>query len=97
MAPVVLKGHQAAVWCLIELSNGTYATASADKTIKLWRKDSGVLNTLKGTSFFFHFSYRKQIKTILPSYLTMLLIILIGLSVNNLMKCSDIDAICYFQ
>ncbi|XP_047521233.1 phospholipase A-2-activating protein [Pieris napi] len=48
MAPIVLKGHQAAVWSLVELANGTYATASADKSIKLWRKDGGLLSTLTG-------------------------------------------------
>ncbi|XP_032511114.2 phospholipase A-2-activating protein [Danaus plexippus] len=48
MSPVLLKGHQAAVWCVIELSNGVYATASADKTIKLWRKDGALINTLSG-------------------------------------------------
>ncbi|KAI5644066.1 PUL domain-containing protein [Phthorimaea operculella] len=46
--PVTLKGHQAAVWCIVELGNGTYATASADKTIKLWKKDGTVISTLTG-------------------------------------------------
>ncbi|CAG4977521.1 unnamed protein product [Colias eurytheme] len=48
MAPIILKGHQAAVWAFVELANCTYATASADKTIKLWRKDGGVIATLTG-------------------------------------------------
>ncbi|XP_075970869.1 phospholipase A2 activator protein [Anticarsia gemmatalis] len=48
-APKTLKGHQAAVWSVIELFNGTYATASADKTIKLWNKaDCSVITTLTG-------------------------------------------------
>lgn len=47
--PKTLKGHQAAVWSIIELFNGTYATASADKTIKLWKKQDGALiKTLTG-------------------------------------------------
>ncbi|XP_063361364.1 phospholipase A-2-activating protein [Cydia amplana] len=46
--PVTLKGHQAAVWAVVELGNGTYATASADKTIKLWKKDGSLITTLAG-------------------------------------------------
>ncbi|CAH0728958.1 unnamed protein product, partial [Brenthis ino] len=48
MAPIILKGHQAAVWAALELGNGTYATASADKSIKLWRKDGGLIVSLAG-------------------------------------------------
>lgn len=47
-SPLTLKGHQAAVWAVIDLGNGTYATASADKTIKLWKKDGSVISTLSG-------------------------------------------------
>ncbi|XP_047985835.1 phospholipase A-2-activating protein isoform X2 [Leguminivora glycinivorella] len=46
--PLTLKGHQAAVWAVVELGNGTYATASADKTIKLWKKDGSLITTLTG-------------------------------------------------
>lgn len=46
--PVTFKGHQAAVWSNIELYNGTLATASADKSIKLWTKDGTLLSTLTG-------------------------------------------------
>ncbi|KAJ0179726.1 hypothetical protein K1T71_004317 [Dendrolimus kikuchii] len=46
--PVTFKGHQAAVWSNIELCNSTFATASADKTIKLWMKDGGLITTLAG-------------------------------------------------
>ncbi|CAB3243021.1 unnamed protein product [Arctia plantaginis] len=47
--PKTLKGHQAAVWSVIELCDGTYATASADKTIKLWKKEDGsLISTLTG-------------------------------------------------
>lgn len=50
--PKSLKGHQAAVWSIIELGNGTYATASADKAIKLWKKEDGsLINTLTGKSY----------------------------------------------
>ena len=48
LAPIILKGHQAAVWAALELGNGTYATASADKTIKLWRKDGGLIISITG-------------------------------------------------
>ncbi|CAK1552863.1 unnamed protein product [Leptosia nina] len=48
MAPIILKGHQAAVWALVELANSVYATASADKTIKMWRKDGALITTLTG-------------------------------------------------
>ncbi|XP_026490148.2 phospholipase A-2-activating protein [Vanessa tameamea] len=48
MSPVILRGHEAAVWAALELKNGTLATASADKTIKLWRKDGALLSTLTG-------------------------------------------------
>ncbi|KAI8429183.1 hypothetical protein MSG28_007720 [Choristoneura fumiferana] len=46
--PMTLKGHQAAVWAAVELGNKTYATASADKTIKLWKKDGDLISTLTG-------------------------------------------------
>ncbi|KAL0840126.1 hypothetical protein ABMA28_015431 [Loxostege sticticalis] len=46
--PLVLKGHQAAVWAVLELGNSTYATASADKTIKLWNKDATLITSLTG-------------------------------------------------
>ncbi|KAH9634238.1 hypothetical protein HF086_012700 [Spodoptera exigua] len=46
--PLSLKGHQAAVWAAVELFNDTYATASADKTIKLWKKDGSIISTLTG-------------------------------------------------
>ncbi|XP_050681679.1 phospholipase A-2-activating protein [Leptidea sinapis] len=48
MAPVILRGHQAAVWASIELGNCTYATASADKTIKLWKKNGELITSLTG-------------------------------------------------
>ncbi|XP_026739639.1 phospholipase A-2-activating protein [Trichoplusia ni] len=47
-APLILKGHQAAVWAAVELFSNTYATASADKTIKLWMKDGSIITTLTG-------------------------------------------------
>ncbi|XP_028174259.1 phospholipase A-2-activating protein-like, partial [Ostrinia furnacalis] len=46
--PLILKGHQAAVWAVLELGDGAYATASADKTIKLWKKDTTLITTLTG-------------------------------------------------
>ncbi|XP_026751047.2 phospholipase A-2-activating protein [Galleria mellonella] len=46
--PITLKGHQAAVWAVVELHNNTYATASADKTIKLWNKEGVPISTLTG-------------------------------------------------
>ncbi|XP_053603095.1 phospholipase A-2-activating protein [Plodia interpunctella] len=46
--PLTIKGHQAAVWAIVEVHNGTYATASADKTIKLWKKDGSLISTLTG-------------------------------------------------
>jgi phospholipase A-2-activating protein len=33
----VLKGHTAAVWAVLSLPSGDILTASADKTIKIWR------------------------------------------------------------
>ncbi|XP_052738661.1 phospholipase A-2-activating protein [Bicyclus anynana] len=48
MTPTVLKGHQAAVWAIIQLANGAFATASADKHINLWRRDGGKINSLTG-------------------------------------------------
>ncbi|RVE52510.1 hypothetical protein evm_002904 [Chilo suppressalis] len=47
-ALLTLKGHQAAVWAVVELGNCTYATASADKTIKLWKKSGELITTLTG-------------------------------------------------
>lgn len=46
--PLTLKSHQAAVWSAIELGNSTYATASADKTVKLWMKSGTLISTLTG-------------------------------------------------
>ncbi|KAM3961586.1 LOW QUALITY PROTEIN: phospholipase A2 activator protein [Aphomia sociella] len=46
--PLTLKGHQAAVWAVVELCNSTYATASADKFIKLWNKEGVLISTLTG-------------------------------------------------
>ncbi|XP_048484837.1 phospholipase A-2-activating protein [Plutella xylostella] len=46
--PVTLKGHQAAVWAIVELNSGLYATASADKTIMLWNKDGSQVKALTG-------------------------------------------------
>ncbi|KAL4710493.1 hypothetical protein ACJJTC_008895 [Scirpophaga incertulas] len=46
--PLTIKGHQAAVWGVIQLDDGTYATASADKTIKLWKSDINLITTLTG-------------------------------------------------
>lgn len=60
MAPIILKGHQAAVWAALELGNGTYATASADKSIKLWRKDGGIIISLTG-----NFIFRKKLYLII--------------------------------
>ncbi|CAG9784874.1 unnamed protein product, partial [Diatraea saccharalis] len=48
VVPITLKGHQAAVWAVVELGNSTYATASADKTIKLWKKSGDLITTLTG-------------------------------------------------
>ena len=35
-----LKGHSAAVWAVVVLPDGTVASASADKSIKLWKEDA---------------------------------------------------------
>jgi phospholipase A-2-activating protein len=42
-----LSGHEGAVWAVLGLENGDIATASADKTIKLWR-DLMCIKTLGG-------------------------------------------------
>lgn len=59
MSPIILKGHQAAVWAALELKNATFATASADKSIKLWRKDGALISTLTGKRMYILF---KQIE-----------------------------------
>ncbi|CAH2075514.1 unnamed protein product, partial [Iphiclides podalirius] len=48
LEPLTLKGHEAAVWAIVELGCGTYATASADKTIKLWKRSGELISTLTG-------------------------------------------------
>lgn len=45
---IELKGHDAAVWAVIALSNGKYATGSADKTIFVWNAKGEKLVVLKG-------------------------------------------------
>lgn len=42
-------GHTAAVWCVIDLSNGSVVTGSADKTVIVWNKNtSSIVHTLTG-------------------------------------------------
>lgn len=53
---MTLKDHQAAVWAVVELGCGVYATASADKTIKLWKKNGELISTLTGIVTFVHMS-----------------------------------------
>ena len=43
-----IRGHTEAVYTLIELKDGTLASGSEDKTIKLWRRDGTYLGSLKG-------------------------------------------------
>ncbi|MEG4963492.1 MULTISPECIES: nSTAND1 domain-containing NTPase [unclassified Microcoleus] len=44
-----LKGHQAAIYNItFSPDNQTFASASADNTIKLWKSDGSLLNTLSG-------------------------------------------------
>lgn len=47
-SPISFNGHQAAVWAVVELCDGTIATASADKSIKLWKKNHELKTTLTG-------------------------------------------------
>ena len=37
----VLRGHQAAVWAVLQLSAEVVVTASADRTVRLWNRASG--------------------------------------------------------
>lgn len=41
-------GHQAAVWCVIQLHEGDVVTGSADKNIKIWKKNGSLRSTLAG-------------------------------------------------
>ncbi|CRL05013.1 CLUMA_CG018161, isoform A [Clunio marinus] len=45
---IELKGHDAAVWAVIALKNGKYATGSADKNIYVWNEKGERLVVLKG-------------------------------------------------
>ncbi|KAL0277899.1 UNVERIFIED_CONTAM: hypothetical protein PYX00_005018 [Menopon gallinae] len=42
------RGHGAAVWSVIQLSNGAVVTASADKNVKVWGMNGSCLTTLTG-------------------------------------------------
>jgi phospholipase A-2-activating protein len=50
---VKLCGHQGAVWSAIQLPSGDIVTGSADKTIKVWKKDGLIQHTLTGVMFGF--------------------------------------------
>jgi phospholipase A-2-activating protein len=45
---IELKGHEAAVWAVVALKSGKYATGSADKTIFVWNPKGEKLVVLKG-------------------------------------------------
>lgn len=46
-----LKGHELAVWSVIEVSPGLIVTGAADKTVKMWEKSSATCqSTLTGNS-----------------------------------------------
>lgn len=50
---LILKGHAAAVWAIIELGGSqNIATASADKTIIIWNNDGEKIQCLTGKSSF---------------------------------------------
>ncbi|PSN46406.1 Phospholipase A-2-activating protein [Blattella germanica] len=49
LAPLAtLSGHEAAVWCVVQLRGGDIVTGSADKSIKIWKKDGSFKTTLTG-------------------------------------------------
>jgi phospholipase A-2-activating protein len=48
---VTFSGHHGAVWSAIQLPSGDIVTGSADKTIKLWKKDGQIQHTLTGMIF----------------------------------------------
>lgn len=43
-----LVGHTAAVWCVLDLSNGSIVTGSADKLVIVWAKDGTLQHKLTG-------------------------------------------------
>lgn len=45
---VQLKEHEQAVWSIVSLRNGKYATGSADKNIFIWNKTGERLVVLNG-------------------------------------------------
>ncbi len=46
---MTLRGHDDAVWCLILLNDGTLASGSFDRTIKIWDTITGQeIKTLSG-------------------------------------------------
>ncbi|KAJ9583075.1 hypothetical protein L9F63_022581 [Diploptera punctata] len=45
------SGHEAAVWCVLQLRIGDVVTGSADKYIKIWNKDGSLKSTLEGHIF----------------------------------------------
>ena len=46
------SGHQSAVWCVIQLNGGDVVTGSADKSIKIWKKEGSLRCTLTGMKVF---------------------------------------------
>jgi phospholipase A-2-activating protein len=45
---VTLSGHHGAIWSAIQLPSGDIITGSADKTIKVWKKNGQIQHTLIG-------------------------------------------------
>lgn len=45
---VIYEGHTEPVTCLIELPNGTIATGSEDKTIRIWDLETGISELFEG-------------------------------------------------
>ncbi|XP_076684059.1 phospholipase A2 activator protein [Andrena cerasifolii] len=43
-----LVGHTAAVWCVVDLANGSIVTGSADKLVIVWARDGAVQHKLTG-------------------------------------------------
>lgn len=54
---LTIKGHQAAVWALLNTKSDLIVTGSADKTIRVHKNDGSLIKTLKGTNIFYPFKY----------------------------------------
>lgn len=48
ISKITFSGHTAAVWSVLQLQNGNFVTASADKSINIWSQVGHILKKIQG-------------------------------------------------